>query len=99
VSSKICPDPKPTADWRSGWGLLQVKGYPENDLWDVIPDPEPLNVQSYKHYLDAAANIKDKFTELGDKAVSVVLASDDPKSDIAIGGISETDLEESSAVV
>jgi hypothetical protein len=78
---------------------LNVRGYPKNDLWDVIPDPEPLDVDSYKHYLEAASNIKDKFNELGDEAVSVLLASDDPKSDIMVGGISDAELDESSAII
>jgi hypothetical protein len=78
---------------------LHVKGYPKNDLWDVIPDPEPLTVESYKHYLEAASNIKDKFNELGDAAISVLLASDDPKSEIGVGGITDVELAESSAIV
>jgi hypothetical protein len=79
--------------------MLQVKGYPKDDLWDVIPDPKPLDVESYKNYLEAAARIKHKFMQIGDQAVSTLLATDDPKSDLAVGGISSMELEESSAVV
>ncbi len=78
---------------------LSVKGYTANDLWDVIPPPRPLDVDTYKTYLEAASAIQQRFKALGDGAVSVLLASSDAQTDMLIDGVQEADLAASVAAV
>src|SRR5262249_24356179 len=78
---------------------LSVKGYPLNDMWDVIPPPAPLDVDTYKRYLEAGANIQQKFVKLADRAVLVLLASSNARTDMLIGGISDAALDASAAAM
>lgn len=71
---------------------LEVKGYKGDDLWDVIPPPKPLDVDTYKTYLTAAEVIQARFNEHPENMVEVLLAQDDASFDILLHGISDRDL-------
>jgi len=72
---------------------LEVKGYPGNEMWDVIPSPKPLDVDTYRMYMDAVDKIQKAFGSNPDKAVPVLLA--EGSIDILAGGINDTDIEAS----
>ena len=77
---------------------LEVKGYSGDDMWDVIPSPRPLDVDTYKTYLDAAANIQ-QIGDHPDKCVEVLLARDEAAFDILVGGLSNEDLGSAAVIV
>jgi hypothetical protein len=72
---------------------LEVKGYKGDDLWDVIPPPAPLDVDSYRTYLDSAANIQRRFKDNPSNQVAVLLARSEGRFDILLDGLSDQDLD------
>jgi hypothetical protein len=75
---------------------LEVKGYKGNEMWDVIPAPKPLDVDTYATYLTAVERIQAVFRDNPGQAFPVLLAEgrlDD--IDILVGGIDTADLEAS----
>jgi len=76
---------------------LEVKGYTGDDLWDVMPVPKPLNVDTYRDYMAAAGRIQKAFGAHPNNAKPVLLATD--SIDMLAGGITDTDLDSAVLVV
>ncbi|MGQ0840023.1 hypothetical protein [Actinokineospora sp.] len=77
---------------------LEVNGYTGSELWNELPVPRPLDVDTYKDYIAAAKRIQKAFFEHPDKALPVKLADND-ESTIAEGGVNETEIRESVVLV
>lgn len=79
---------------------LDVKGYDGNEMWDVIPPPKPLDVDTYSTYLGAVVNIQKTFADHPEKAFPVLLAEGRIDGvDILDAGIDEPDVSSAVAVV
>ena len=78
---------------------LEVKGYKGDDLWEVIPPPAPLDVDSYKNYLEAAARIQKRFQAKPENLELVLIARSEDRFDILIDGLSDRDLESAAVIV
>lgn len=43
---------------------LEVKGYDGNEMWDIIPPPKPLDVDSYQTYIGAVSTFRKHFLSI-----------------------------------
>ena len=77
---------------------LDVNGYDDDEMWNVLPVPRPLDVETYKEYVAAAGRIQQTFHDHADKAFPVKLAENDG-SLIADGGVNETAIREAVVLV
>jgi hypothetical protein len=76
---------------------LEVKGYTGADLWKVLPVPRPLDVDTHRDFLDAAAKVQQAFAEHPEHAALVKLSAAS-KASIAFGGVSEVETREAVAL-
>jgi hypothetical protein len=76
---------------------LEVKGYTGDEMWSVIPSPKPLDVDTYRTYMEAVERIQKAFAQNPDSAVPVLLA--EGTVGILEGGISAVDVDSAVLVV
>jgi hypothetical protein len=77
---------------------LEVTGYEGDDMWGPLPVPQPLNVETYKTFLDAAAKVQAVFAKRPDAAVPVLLSTGSVDS-IAANGVSQAEARDAVALV
>lgn len=76
---------------------LEVNGYQGDKMWDVLPQPKPLSVDSYKEYLDAAGRVQKIFGSDPTNAVPVKL-SEGVLESVAAGGVTQLEAREAVAI-
>lgn len=77
---------------------LEINGYTGAELWNELPVPRPLDVDTYKDYVAAAGRIQQAFANNPDKTCPVKLAESD-ESMIAENGVNDTEIREAVVMV
>lgn len=77
---------------------LQVNGWVGDELWGELPAPKPLDVDSYRAFLEVASRIQKSFATHPDKAIPVKLAKGEAQS-LAADGVTRAEAREAVAAV
>lgn len=79
---------------------LEIKGYKGDDMWDVVPPPRPLDVDTYRTYMTAVEKVQKAFKANPQHAYAVLLAEGPVDGiDMLRGGIDGPDVEAAILVV
>lgn len=76
---------------------LDINGYQGDKMWDLLPQPQPLDVESYREYLQAASRVQKLFASDVDNAVPVMLSQGAVDS-VAADGVTQLEASEAVAI-
>lgn len=77
---------------------LEVNGFDDDSLWDLLPVPGPLTVDTYNKFIAAAGVVQKAFGKNPGAAYPVKLAEGDI-SLLAGGGLSESEMSEALVII